>query len=233
MHHPPFPGFRPEALQFLRDLIENNNRDWFKPRKSIYDDELKWPLECLVSDVARQAQEQNLTIGGDPKKSLFRIYRDVRFSKNKNPYKTHVSAVLSRSGSRKDTGGLYVHIEPSNIFLAAGFWRPDATMLRAWRNRMSDDPDGFMRLVQHLENTGLEFAEREPLKRLPRGFQDYADTAIADHLRWKSFIVVRNLKEDNVLTPAFTETLLQMTRDSYPLLEYGWQILDALREVEV
>lgn len=189
---PPFPGFRSEAFTFLRELAQNNRRDWFKPRKEIFDDEVIWPFRCLIVDAARQATALGLPLTGDPKRSLFRIYRDTRFSKNKDPYKTHVGAVLSRTGSHKDNGVVYLHVEPGKAFVAAGFWRPEASLLRAWRGRMAEAPALFLEMARTLDTAGLALDYgHNALKRMPRGFEALADTDVADYLRWKSFIVSR------------------------------------------
>lgn len=96
---PPFTGFRPEAIQFLADLAVNNNRDWFQPRKAEFERLLKVPLESLVEALGERFSARGLPLVADPKRSIFRIYRDTRFSKDKAPYKTNVSAsgpILSR-----------------------------------------------------------------------------------------------------------------------------------------
>ena len=98
---PPFPGFREEAFAFLRDLRQHNERDWFKPRKATYDDELLWPARCLIGELAEALPRAGVPLTGTPKKAPFRIYRDTRFSKNKDPYKTHLGLVLSRDGTKK------------------------------------------------------------------------------------------------------------------------------------
>ncbi|NBC16081.1 MAG: TIGR02453 family protein [Bacteroidetes bacterium] len=219
---PPFPGFRDAAFDFLRDLTQNNRRDWFKPRKQTFKDEVEWPMQCLLADAARRMTDEGLPLTADPKKSMFRIYRDMRFAKNKKPYKTHVGAVLSRSGSRKDDGVVYIHVEPGQSFLGAGFYRPDNADLRPIRNRMARLPAAFLTVVSHLEDRGLELDTTESLKRMPRGFSKYSDRDWADYLRWKSFLVRRPVADDALRTPDFTEDVLQMARDVLPLLEYGW-----------
>lgn len=226
---PPFPGFRPEAFDFLRQLAQNNERDWFKPRKETFDDEVIWPFRCLIVDVTRQATDLDLPLTGDPKRSIFRIYRDTRFSKNKAPYKTHVGAVLSRAGHRKDSGGVYIHIEPENTFMAAGFWRPETPMLRAWRTHMAEAPALFLEMIRRLDAAGLALDHRQDaLKRMPRGFENLADSEIGDYLRWKSFIVVRTVPDEALQTPDFTQSVVQMMQDVLPLLEYGWQFEGAV-----
>ncbi|MGI9175373.1 MAG: DUF2461 domain-containing protein [Rhodothermales bacterium] len=224
--YPPFPGFRDEAFAFLKDLAQHNERDWFKPRKETFTDEVQWPLRCLVADAARQATHHDLSFSGDPKRSLFRIYRDTRFSKNKQPYKTHASAVLSRTGRRKEPGGLYLHIEPGHCFLAAGFWKLETPVLRRWRSRIAGEPAAFLDVRQRLEATGLTLETRESLKRMPRGFEDYAETDVAEVLRWKSFTTSRSFPDSALKTPDFTADVVQMMQDVLPLMEYGWELED-------
>ena len=93
--YPPFPGFRKEAFDFLTQLAVNNDRDWFKARKSTYDDEIVFPMRCLLEEASREAMARNLNLMGNPKKGMFRIYTGIRGSrKNKDPYKTSCSAVI-------------------------------------------------------------------------------------------------------------------------------------------
>ncbi len=226
---PPFPGFRPEAFAFLRALAENNQRDWFKPRKTIFEDEVLWPMQCLVSDASRRASEERLQLTGEPKGSIFRIYRDTRFSKDKSPYKTHIGAFLTRTGQKDEHGGVYIHIEPGKSFLAAGFWRPENTMLRAWRVRMAQEPEQFYELVREVISQGLKLETDESLKRLPQGFNEHTGSQLADYLRWKSFLVTCPVKDLAAQSPAFTQDVVQFMHSAQPLLTYGWEIEKALR----
>lgn len=221
---PPFPGFRDEGLDFLRQLKEHNDRDWFKPRKVVYKDEVQWPLQCLVLDAARQAAAREIPLTGDPKRSLFRIYRDTRFAKDKRPYKTHAGAILSRNGTTKDYGVLYIHVEPGQSFMGAGFWRPETNLLRAWRARLAEAPAQFEAVLDQLEDRDLRIEHTESLKRMPRGFQAYADTDLADHFRAKSFLVRRAVNDDVLQSSAFTDDVVQMAEDALPLLAFGWDL---------
>lgn len=223
---PPFPGFRDEGLDFLRQLKVHNDREWFKPRKEIYKDEVQWPLQCLVVDAARQAYARHLPLTADPKRSLFRIYRDTRFSKNKLPYKTHAGAVLSRSGTSKESGVLYIHIEPGASFMGAGFWHPETPLLRAWRTKLAEAPALFETALDHLADRDLTLEHTESLKRMPRGFNDYAESDLADYFRAKSFLVRRAVSDEALQTPAFTDDVLQMAEDALPLLAFGWDLME-------
>ena len=226
---PPFPGFREEAFAFLRDLRQHNERDWFKPRKATYDDELLWPARCLVSELAEALSRAGVPLTGSPKKSPFRIYRDTRFSKNKDPYKTHLGLVLSRDGTKKAPGALYVHVEPGHCFLAAGFWRPESPLLRRFRERMVSDPSGWRSAVAEAEGAGLELGTgpSDTLKRMPRGFESYADDEIAPYLKWKGRVASRPIADDRLKTPAFTADVVAFARDAMSLLAWGWAVVDA------
>jgi uncharacterized protein (TIGR02453 family) len=218
---PPFPGFTDAGLQFLRDLKAHNDREWFKPRKDTFEDEIRWPLMCLVSDVAARASAFGVTLQGDPKGNLFRIYRDTRFSKNKAPYKTHASCYLSPTGDKKAHGGVYIHIEPGASFLASGIWSPERELLRAIRTRLADRPDQADALVGDLEAAGLAFDRTDTLKRLPRGFESHADSDHAWLLKLKSWTVSRPVSDDTIQSPGFTDDVLAFARDVQPLARFS------------
>ena len=223
---PPFPGFRPEALAFLRDLRAHNDREWFKPRKAVYDDELLWPARCLVADVAGEAARAGLPLTADPMKGIFRIYRDTRFSKNKDPYKTHVGLVWSRSGHKGDAGALYVHVEPGGCFLGAGFWAPAPPLLRAWRERIAGDPAGWLAAVAEVEGAGLSVGGREALKRMPRGYEALADSDVAEALRWKGAVATQPVADADVQRPDFARQVVAFGQAALPLLRWGWSVED-------
>jgi uncharacterized protein (TIGR02453 family) len=221
--HPPFPGFRRQAFDFLRSLKENNDRDWFKPRKEIYEDELIWPMQCLIADAAREASALRLPFSGDPAGSIFRIYRDTRFSKSKLPYKTHVGAILSPGGGRKEGSGLYIHIEAGSPFICAGFWRAETAVLNAWRRRIAGMPDAFLDIVQGLQENGYTFETDSSLKRIPAGLDLDPEHPAAEYLKWRDFYAMRRATEDELGRPDFTEVVVKLMRDAVPLLEFGRQ----------
>lgn len=223
---PAFPGFQDTAFTFFGDLAENNTREWFKPRKAIYDDEIRWPMQCLVADVTRHAAERGIPLKGDPKKALFRIYRDTRFSKNKDPYKTQQAAVFSRTGLRNEPGGLYISVGTQGTHIGAGFWHPESNLLRAFRTHMADDPSGFLALAETLQARGVPLQTDDALKRMPRGFEALHAHPIADYMKWKSFFVGDVLPRDVAQQPALTEAVIAFAQKALPLLTYGWEIVD-------
>ena len=224
---PPFPGFRPEAFAFLRDLKRNNRRDWFKPRKETFEDELLWPMRCLVAEVAREAPARGVPLTGNPKRSIFRIYRDTRFSKNKDPYKTHVGAYLTRSGQKDDDGGLYIHVGADDAFVGGGFWSPDKALLRRWREAMASRPETFLGVAEQLAEAGLTLHRQDPLTRMPRGFEPHADSPAAAHLRAKGLYATRAVSEEAMASPAFTGVVLDTAMALRPLLDWGWALARA------
>jgi uncharacterized protein (TIGR02453 family) len=146
---PRFPGLSSEALDFLRDLKRNNNRDWFRERKGDYERLLHHPIEDLVRTCAAACDKRGFPLFPKDKNPLTRIYRDIRFSPDKTPFHTHVGASLRRPSSK--TGGeIYIHISSENSFVAAGFWMPPRQVLHAWRERMTADPKAFQQSLESL-----------------------------------------------------------------------------------
>jgi uncharacterized protein (TIGR02453 family) len=220
-----FAGFKPEALAFLRDLAANNEADWFKPRKEIYETEVKTPLARLIALLAEMLPEQGLPLTGDPLRSMFRIYRDIRFSPDKRPYRPVASAALTRSGARHDPGVLYIHIGPGRSFLACGFWQPPPELLEAWRREMVKEPKAFLALLRGLEKKNIEVSGGEMRKRLPRGFEAAAGGPIAPYLLWSSFVTNRPMREEEVLSSDLPEAVVAFARSCRPLLDYGWALM--------
>jgi uncharacterized protein (TIGR02453 family) len=164
--------FRPEALKFLRSLARHNDREWFQPRKAVYEAELKEPMLALV----RKVNDAMLAFAPDyvrpAEKSLFRIYRDTRFSSDKAPYKRHVAAWWARHGLEKTSGaGYYFHIEPKEVIIAAGAWMPEKEQLRLIRLWLLDHHTEFRALLKKpaIRKMYAEF-EGNPLVRAPKGF---------------------------------------------------------------
>jgi uncharacterized protein (TIGR02453 family) len=225
LSRPPFPGFRPEAFQFLRALAENNDRDWFKARKDTYEAELKEPLELLLADGARRLADTDLPLTAHPTDSQFRIYRDMRFTDDKTPYKTHVSGVFDRSGQRDTNGVVYVHVEPDYCFLGAGFYQPSVSYLRPVRERIAAEPEQFFELLDEMEARGLPVHSMEDtLTGMPKGFSDSRDTPVASYLKWKNYVVKRDFPDEALQSPDFTAEIVRMAQDVRPLLEYVWEV---------
>ena len=192
-------NFKKESFQFLRNLKENNNREWFAAHKELFH-EAKHNAEGLYAAV-RELLETHDQID---KFKLFRIYRDVRFSKDKTPYKPHFAGSFSRKGAHL-RGGYYLRIRPGESFLAGGFWQPNKEDL--WRIRKEFEIDDTeIRAILRAKNFTKYFGgklEGDALKTAPKGF-DKAHPSI-DLIRKKGFIAVRNFSDKEVLSDQFLE----------------------------
>src|SRR5262249_44691883 len=164
-----------EGIDFLRRLKRNNNRDWFLPRKAEYEQLVQLPMRSLIATLKHILQPQAPEIRIDPMKSVFRLYRDVRFSKDKSPYKTHIAASFDYVGreGRMSRPGLYLHIAPDEVIAGAGFYMPMPDQVRAIRASMVAKPHPFLRIVND-PKLRKRFGKLlgEQLQRPPVGFRE-------------------------------------------------------------
>ncbi|MEO7362353.1 MAG: DUF2461 domain-containing protein [Gemmatimonadaceae bacterium] len=196
-----FEGFRPAAMTFLRGLKKNNRKEWFEDHRDDYEREIKLPLLALIEDVDVRLAEFAPEIIGSPKKSMFRIYRDVRFSKDKSPYKTHAAAWFyhrdggSSVGSEAAHGGagFYFHIAPEGTFMGGGIWMPPRPVLNRIRQNIADDHEGFEDIIlsRSFKNHFGPLETESMLTRPPRGFAP--DHPAGEWLRYQSFTAGREV----------------------------------------
>jgi uncharacterized protein (TIGR02453 family) len=211
-----FTGFRPEAIDFLAELAQNNDRAWFQPRKAEYEELIKEPMEAFVEALAEAFEKRRLPFQADPKQSIFRIHRDTRFSKDKSPYKTHVGASfpwvadaeseLSPSHSEHHNGA-YFHLEPGKHYAGGGLWMPSKPRLDAFRRRIVEDEAGVRGALEDPAFLA-EFGPVEThdmLKRVPPGLP--ADHPMADLFRYKDIVFGRYLVDDEVYAPDLPDHL--------------------------
>src|SRR5579862_3366888 len=218
-----FRGFRPEAFSFFRGLARHNDPLWFKPRKSIYDSEILVPFRALLLTLSAKFEAAGVPLVGDPARGIFRLYRDVRFSANKQLYKTHQGAVLTRSGGKGDPGLLYVHFEPGASMIGAGFWHPEPALLNRLRGAVIGDPAEFLAMTGRLTELGYSVScENERPARLPRGFEAAKGSPVVDYVCWKNFIADIAVSDDDMQSPALVDRIVDFARAALPLLEWGW-----------
>lgn len=210
------------SFDFLQTLKQNNNREWFADHKDQYLAEQE-----LVEDFANQLlaalNTHDVIETASGKKSLYRIYRDTRFSKDKTPYKTHWSGSFKRA-TKFRRGGYYFHIEPGNSFVAGGFWGPNADDLKLIRESLTFDAQPFREILQSsafVANFG--YLKGEQLKTTPKGF-DAAHPDI-DLLRYKQFLVVRKFANEDVINKDFAQLVTQTFQDMRPFLDYMTEVL--------
>jgi uncharacterized protein (TIGR02453 family) len=223
-----FAGFPEQGLRFLRDLADNNDPAWFKPRRDAYEADVRGPMLTLVADLLTLASARGLPLTGDPAKAIFRINRDVRFSRDKRPYKTHCGASLSRTGMKLAFGLCYIHIEPNACFAAAGFWHPEPALLDALRQRMLAKPEWFMDVVRALDAAGMPIGpDDEAAKRLPRGTEAGRGTPLEPFLKHRNLIARCALTDAEVGDPALPARLIDRFIAARPLLDFGWAVVGA------
>ena len=211
----PFTGFSRDGIQFLADLAAHNDRAWFQPRKAEYERLLKEPLEALCRALGDQFERTGLPLRSDTK-SPFRIYRDVRFSADKSPYKTQVSASFPFTQEGGGVGG-YFHLSPGDIFAGGGMWHPEPARLTGWRRKVADRPDEVLEVLHDpafVETFGA--VSGDSLKRVPNGFS--ADHPHADLLKLKDVTFGRRLSDAEVMSAALPETLTAIYTAAIPLL---------------
>lgn len=223
-----FEGFRPAALTFLRGLKKNNRKEWFEEHRDDYERDIKGPLLALIEDVDVRLAEFAPEIIGSPKKSMFRIYRDVRFSKDKSPYKTHAAAWFyhrdggSSVGSEAAHGGagFYFHLAPEGTFMGGGIWMPPRPVLNRIRQNIADDHEGFEDIVLSagFKKRFGELEKESVLTRPPRGFAP--DHPAGDWLRYQSFTAGRELTSDEYLSPKLPAILAKHFEAMTPFIRW-------------
>jgi uncharacterized protein (TIGR02453 family) len=221
-----FTGFSPATFAFFRELQDHNDPAWFKPRKALYEAEVLAPFRELIAGVAETLGRAGLPLIGDPRRGIFRIYRDVRFSPDKRLYKTHAGAVLTRSGGRREPGVLYVHVAPGESMVGAGFWHPEPALLSRLRRAVLADPDNFVAIADRLTAAGCPLTSDDKLSRPPRGFEAAKGTRVAEYVCWKSFTAHRMLSDGEMQSSELVDRIVDFARVVMPLLEWGWAAAD-------
>ncbi len=213
----------PELFDFLRELKENNNRDWFQANKARYESGVKEPLLAFVAafdeplrSVSPHMRADSRPVGG----SMFRIYRDVRFGKDKSPYKTHAAAQFRHVKAGRDihAPGFYLHLEPGLVFGGAGVKAPDSASLRKIRERIVADPDGWHQATSSGDlERGCRF-EGAALKRAPKGFDP--DHPQIEDLKKKEYILVQDFTEKAATRSDFLDRYLAFCQKAAPLMAF-------------
>ena len=215
-----FPGFSPQAITFLRGLERNNKREWFQPRKEIYEEQVRKPLEQLVNAVNSELAEFSPRHVTPAKKAIFRIYRDTRFSKDKRPYKTHIAATFFLQSLGKAAGPcFYFHFTPKELLIFAGVWMPEREELLAIRNMLAEQHEDFRSLLagRNLRKAMGEL-QGEQLSRVPKGF--FAEHPAEDLIRRKQWFLERTLNGDTVTSGRILPEIVTRFRAAAPMIEF-------------
>ena len=213
------PYFRPEALKFLRKLAKNNDRAWFQPRKAEFEAELKEPMLAVVRKITDAMLDFAPQHVRPAEKSLFRIYRDTRFSNDKRPYKTHIAAWWSHQGLQKTSGaGYYLHVNAKEVVIAAGAYRPEKEQLAAIRHWLLDHHIELRKLLQRpaVRKIFEEF-EGNALTRPPKGFP--AEHPGMDLIKCRQWGLAATLPASAALKPDLAATVIRYFKLAAPVVD--------------
>jgi len=216
------PHFTPALFQFLKDLAKNNKREWFVANKERYERDVKAPLLEFITDFGPRLEKISPHFIADPRPnggSMFRIYRDTRFSNDKRPYKTAATAQFRHeSGKDVHAPGFYLHLEPGNVFAGVGLWRPDGDTARAVRDAIVEKPAEFKRAIG-----GKSFKDQfeiggDALKRAPRGYDP--EHPLIDYIKRKDFVAFTQFSEKDACSTDFLNRYATTTRAARQFMRF-------------
>jgi len=218
-----FPGFPAETFTFLSELKQNNNRNWFNENKTRYQQDVVAPIVSFIDAIREPLHEISPRFVADSRPhrgSMFRIYRDARFSKDKRPYKENVGCQFRHeAGKDAHAPGFYLHIEPGNVFFGGGIWQPPNPVLAKIRFMMHAFPKSWQKV---LDDEGLQHAfegiQGDSLQRPPRGYD--ADHPFIDDLKRKSFFVMQSIDDRSSMQKTFINKVVNCYQAASPLMEF-------------
>jgi len=217
---PPFQGFPKEGIDFLRRLKKNNTRSWFQEHKMEYEENVKLPMQSLIGALKSKMMTLAPEFEVNPKRSMFRIYRDIRFSKDKSPYKTHVAAVFHLKGRPwENSAGFYIHIEPGEVYAGGGIYMPDGRQLKTIRQTIAGNAKEFLAILSRPSfRRKFSSLEGEQLRRPPKGFP--SDHPMVEWLKYKSYFTGTQLEEKKCHSPRFVDGVISIYSELLPLVRF-------------
>jgi uncharacterized protein (TIGR02453 family) len=215
-----FRGFPEEGMKFLRQLKKNNDREWFTPRKAVYEEQVRMPMLALIRALHGEMMEFAPGYVGDPKKCIFRIYRDTRFSKDKTPYKTNIAAHFRRNSLGKgEGGGFYFSVSPEGVEIGGGIYAPDPQMALIVRRHIEAKHEAFRKTFETPQVKKLLGGMwGEQMARAPKGF-DPEHPAI-DLIRHKHFVLFSEQEGALAASPKLQGEIVRRFRAIAPFIEF-------------
>ncbi len=220
--------FSKDTFKFLRELDRNNNKPWFEKNRQRYLDQVRDPFMAFIKDLNPRLKAVSNYYHGVEKTNggaLFRIYRDTRFSKDKTPYKAWAGARFTHTeGGRQGAPIYYLHVQPDNVFFAAGIWHPPTPMVNRIRTFIQNNPGAWKKFTAERAFKRQFHWGGEQLKRPPRGYDP--EHELIDDLRRKDFVVTSALTEEQVLGGRFASLVVNRCQQAAPLVDYLCAALD-------
>jgi uncharacterized protein (TIGR02453 family) len=228
-----FAGFPPEGIEFFRKLMRNNRREWFQPRKEIFETQLRQPMLELVQSLNGELKRFAPEYVTEPEKAVYRIYRDTRFSKDKTPYKDHIAASFSRrGGTSHGTGGYYCAVSHKEVAVGGGVYMPEPETLSAIRDHIAQHHEELRKIVRaKAVRTLLGDLQGEQLTRVPKGFSP--DHPAADLLRFKRFILYVELPPELATSRDLQPEIVKRFKALTPFLKFLTAAVSVQRKTPV
>lgn len=209
------------TIQFLTDLKKNNNREWFETNRKRYEAAKENILEVAAELIKIIGAFDNSVADLLPKQCIFRINRDVRFSKNKAPYKNNLSLVISKDGKKAETSSFYIHIEPGQAFIGCGFWAPEAKKLAAVRQEIDYNFKDFKKIISSKKFTDMfptGISVEDTLQRPPKGYD--AENPAIQYIKLKSFVITTALSDKDLQDKDFAKKILEIYKVTKPFVDF-------------
>lgn len=209
-----------EILSFLESLARNNNRDWFNDNKKLYQESLETFREFIAVVLEGIAQHDPGIGDLQAKDTIFRIYKDIRFSKDKTPYKTHFGSWMAKGGRKSTDAGYYFHLEPGSSFIAAGVWMPPKEQLKLIRQEILYNPSSYLSVIRDpaIADRYDRGGREDMLKKGPAGFPK--EFEYMEELKYKHYVFSKNYADREILKKGFSDTLIADFKGLYPLVDY-------------
>jgi uncharacterized protein (TIGR02453 family) len=221
----PAPRFTAQTLKFLRALKRNNRREWFNAHRDDYEAHVRAPMAAMIERLAADFRSFAPELVASPKLSMYRIYRDTRFSPNKAPYKTHAAAVFPTRGlARHEGAGLYFHVSHQDVWIGGGMYAPQPPQLHAVREHIAANISQLRAIVESPAFRRRVTLEGEKLSRVPRGFPKEHEAA--EYLKFRHFIAGAEFPAELAASPKFYSTVLAVFREVLPLSRFLNQPLE-------
>lgn len=215
-----------ELFDFLKELKLNNNKDWFDLNRKRYEVIRANFIDSVQELINEIAKFDKSVTNIDAKKSIFRINRDIRFSKDKSPYKTNFGAYINGHGKKTAHAGYYIHFEPEASFIAGGMWQPEPIVLNKIRQEIDYNHKDFLKIVESKKVIdsfgGLQ--KTDTLKTMPKGYEP--DLKYSEYLRLKSFVLVKNFTQKEMLQKDFIRNISSDYKLILPLNNFLNRVLD-------
>lgn len=220
-----FPGFSTKAFKFLEGLTVNQNKVWFAEHRPEYEEYVRKPMKLFTEALSESLAGADIPLWGDPKRSLFRINRDARFSKAKHPYNMHASGLFTRTGDKHSPGVLYFRLDPLGSRCAAGYLQPESHILKRLRQGILDNPTAWIAIEKSLKRKDFALDYSHTLARIPRGFND-VPKEIEHAIKLKGWIIRRQLSREVICSKELVNEVVNFAKDMLPLLSFGWHALN-------